>query len=115
MSDSLPILDCDNCGACCMEQGSPPGYTLLLAGMPVWDKDDTERFEALPAEALEILRQYKSDLLANRVTCDGPCVWLDRETKRCRFYEHRPQICRDFERGSEACRTWREEYEVANG
>lgn len=118
--NQLPILDCNDCGACCATQCSPPGYVLLLT---VSEKDqdewphpeDVARIRSLPAEAETSLREYLTSLKSFDVpvvTDDGPCIWLDLETRRCRFYEHRPQICRDFEVGSEGCRSWRDEFNI---
>ena len=33
-----------------------------------------------------------------------PCVWLDPETRLCRYYDLRPQACRDFQINSDLCR-----------
>jgi Fe-S-cluster containining protein len=41
---------------------------------------------------------------------DGPCIWLDLETRRCKHHEHRPRVCRDFKTGSTACHQWRAYY-----
>ena len=55
---------------------------------------------------------YHRQLLADEVSGDAPCCWLDRDTNRCRWYEFRPQICRDLDCGSEGCRSWRDEYNI---
>ena len=34
---------------------------------------------------------------------DGWCAALDRDTLRCRIYEHRPLICRELEMGGPDC------------
>lgn len=87
-----------------MEQNSPPGYAFLLYAPHrhgEWPcPEDALRVLQLPPEAVEAIR--------TRPVGDGlPCCWLDPETKRCRWHEHRPQICRDFEPGSQACAGWR--------
>lgn len=119
----LPVIqNCDGCGACCMQQGSPPGYLMVMNWNPAWGdmsgvedmKADIERFKKLPAEALRILKDYEKAVLKNATAEDMPCVWLDLNTKRCRFHEHRPQICRDFEIGCKGCRSWREMFEVGS-
>lgn len=107
--------DCEGCGVCCLQQGSPPGYLWLMSRTPsqqlMWpDQDDVDRLKDLPAAALRILRRYKLDVIAGRNKGDGPCVWLNQQTRRCRFHEHRPQICRDFMVQGEGCATRREEY-----
>ncbi len=109
----LPVIEsCEGCGACCLEQNSPPGYAVLQSlGAGGWpEAEDWERFKRLPTKARVILKKYIDRVLGNSPPGDGePCCWLDKTTMRCRFYEHRPQICRDFEMGSEACRAWRED------
>ncbi len=38
-------------------------------------------------------------------------MWLDLESRKCRHYEHRPNICRDtIERNDADCRAYREKY-----
>jgi Fe-S-cluster containining protein len=113
------MMNCDNCGACCFEQGSPPGYGFLLhsdmMAVALWpDQADVERVLNLPTEAKAILDDYWLKLRAGKITGDGdsPCCWLDQQTMRCRFYEHRPQICRELDVDSEGCRSWRDEYNI---
>lgn len=114
--NQLPIIsDCGSCGACCLEQGSPPGYLWLLQldNHSAWpDQEDVERVKSLPVEAMRYLRTYENALLNGAVNGDGPCCWYDPKTRGCRFYEHRPQICRDFEVGCGDCLNWREKYRV---
>jgi Fe-S-cluster containining protein len=69
------------------------------------------RVNNLPHSARLVLDRYVSDMW-RRTSDDYPCCWLDLETKRCRWYEWRPQICRDLDPGSEGCRVWRDEYNV---
>jgi uncharacterized protein len=94
----LPTINsCDGCGACCMEQCSPPF---------VFPRDP--QLAALPAEVLESyhagLRQRDADGWPDAV----PCFWFDLESRQCIHYEHRPEICRTgVEIGDEACRSWR--------
>ena len=99
----LPVItECfEGCGACCNQQSSPPGYVAVVAG--AWrDQDDIERVRNLPEQARVELDAYMQTEMK-----DGqPCIWLDLDTRRCRFYEHRPSICRDFEVGSDACLQW---------
>ena len=110
---------CRDCGACCFEQGSPPSYVVFLVEpMPPWvaeipaDDPDRLRCAAMPEEARDAIRQYRAALMAGEADGDGPCCWLDLETKRCRWYEWRPEICRDLTPGSEGCQGWRDEYNV---
>ena len=103
----LPLIEsCDGCGVCCMDQGTPPGYGVIALNPGVWPKEigDHERFNCLPLEAKQLIAIYLDTEDRDK---EAPCVWLDRDTMRCKFYEHRPHICRDFERGSDSCREYR--------
>lgn len=112
-------ITCDNCGACCMEQGSPPGYLYLLSCPELdrehWPKheEDVARLAALPPEALAALQDYRQRMLREQFRGDdGPCCWLNTALNRCCWYEWRPSICRDFDPGSRYCRGWRNEYNI---
>ena len=91
----LQILNCDNCGACCMEMRTPP-----FIG---------DEYFSLPDDLfVEVIEAVQSDRPP-----ESPCIWLDLETRQCRHYEHRPDICRDeLECGDKACRAWRKEYKI---
>lgn len=115
MTLALPIIEsCNGCGACCREQESPPGYVLFLLGEgDGWpDEADAERFNSLPPEALQSLKDHHARIMSGERRPNQACIWFEPATKGCRFYEHRPQICRELEVGSEGCRNWRKEYNV---
>ncbi len=110
----LPVLNCDGCIGCCLEQSSPPGYAALLPERP--DRADAARadpqqarwFAAAPEEAVALIRAHTR---SPRRGEPGPCVWLDLQNRRCRWYECRPRSCReDVNPGDRACRYWRERY-----
>ena len=88
--NQLPlIVDCSDCGACCMRTPVPP----FQPGEDV-TKD-------VPDELLKLIRDriaadQQFDLVA--------CVWFDEERKQCRHYDLRPDACRRFEVGSDPCR-----------
>ena len=97
ISAALPVInDCQGCGACCLEQQSPPGYLAIMQlGCESWtDDEDVERFKSLPAEALRELSDYRDELLLGAERRDDVCIWFDKQSRRCRHYEHRPNICR---------------------
>ena len=77
---------CEGCGECCAHMSSPP---VLFT-----------EFEALPDTLAHGIREYLAGL---NYRDDGPCIWLDQTTKKCKHYEHRPGVCRDFNLGSESC------------
>lgn len=105
-TSTLPIaVDCGGCGVCCMHMGYP-AYLHDLETQP-----DETHWTNLPSELKEQLLRY----IANYVTpaeseLDGPCVWLDLNSRRCKHHEHRPKVCRDFEVGSQGCLEWREQH-----
>lgn len=81
---------CAGCGKCCDTQGTPP-FTGFDGDSPPpeleWDIDEhTDRYDR-----------------------GLPCLWYDTELKRCKHYEHRPQVCRTFTPGEPACNSWRVE------
>ncbi|MBY0527329.1 MAG: YkgJ family cysteine cluster protein [Gemmataceae bacterium] len=98
----LPVVSCDDCGACCTEQAALPtslvGTAFRMPGvgpLPV----------ELRAELLAAVERFRRD----GWPADGtPCIWYDAAAKRCRHYEYRPTLCRDeVVPGDEACRRWR--------
>jgi hypothetical protein len=99
-----------------MEMGSPPGYSVCAwpPGMLSEDfkrSDDYRRFWAMPeAVRAELLAYYESVRTGGAPARDGPCLWLDPQTKRCRHYEHRPDICREFPVGGLSCLGWRRDF-----
>ena len=56
--------------------------------------------DALPAE---LLRDMERRLADRNFDANAPCFWMDRETRKCRHYEQRPEVCRQFELGGEDC------------
>lgn len=114
----LSIIDnCDGCGACCLEQQAPPGYSMLLnspelMANPEAFAADVARLRLLPQEAIDELRVYLKDLSAGIENPNPACIWLDQSTMKCRHYENRPSICREFEVGDDDCRGWRRQYQT---
>lgn len=102
MKTPLPAIDnCNDCGACCTAQEAlPVGWYLgVLRG----------RRHGLPAELLAELEAFAERFNAHGWPSNGePCVWYDADTRRCKHYEHRPDVCRDgVKPGDDACREWR--------
>jgi len=113
MGVKLTIIDdsvsCEGCGRCCMEMNTPPFIVIWQDGVPLkpdteYELQDFDWLMAAPQEARDAKRAAFDDDRPD----GSPCVWLDLETKRCRWYEFRPGICREFERGGEVCLATRE-------
>ena len=82
----------------------------LLAGHP-----GESHWHNLPPHLKEELEAYIADYQAPNYgttldTFDGPCIWLDIETRLCKNHTVRPNVCRDFETGNPDCLQWRETY-----
>lgn len=90
--ESLPILSCDDCGACCAHMGTPPFIKHEIYSLP----EELQK---------EILRYEKEE--PNREDSGLPCFWYDPVTRKCTQYDYRPIVCEDFEIGSPSCRYWR--------
>ncbi len=104
---SLPtVSDCDGCGVCCFHMGYPE-YIRQSGNQP-----DEEHWTSLPDDLKEELIRYIASYRKPPAgELDGPCFWLDMETRRCRHHQHRPNVCRDFQVGSKDCRAWRDHYQ----
>ena len=83
---------CTGCGACCLGMGVPPFDD------PHEDGTDPE-FDVLP----EPLKQEIIALMEEESWAFKPCLWFDRETRRCRHYELRPTTCKVFKPGNPVC------------
>ncbi|MGI9472127.1 MAG: YkgJ family cysteine cluster protein [Rubripirellula sp.] len=103
---SLPTVeDCEGCGACCLHMGYP-SYLTGSAHQP-----PEPHWVSLPDSLRHELEQYAEAYQApGEGELDGPCVWFDLDTRRCKHHEHRPQVCRDFRIGSQDCLGWRKQY-----
>ncbi|TWU35865.1 Flagellin N-methylase [Novipirellula artificiosorum] len=66
-----------------------------------------EHWVSMPAELKSQLIEYMASYTVPEDQIDGPCIWLDLETRRCRHHEHRPRVCRDFQVDGKGCREWR--------
>lgn len=98
----LTITNCENCGACCLEQGGPP--------FEMDDPVDVKRIDAAPQAAREAIVCRKASLESGFTGPDAPCCWFDMTSRNCRWHKYRPQICRNFKRGSTGCLRWRKKY-----
>ena len=116
VDDDAVIPDsCEGCGACCLEQLSPPMYVPILCDDLDYDdtKEDVIRARALPQELQQELRDYW-DLMdtGEEHPRDEVCLWFDETTRKCKHYELRPSICREFPFGEEGCLGWRKKYAI---
>lgn len=111
----LPILDCNDCGACCTHIGTPPGFAMFFGAWPqreIEQSPDWEIFRSMPAKLKTELRRYYhgvfvSKMIVDRTSIETPCLWYNEATRKCRNYEHRPTTCREFRVGCEGCMTHR--------
>ncbi|HLJ93320.1 MAG TPA: YkgJ family cysteine cluster protein [Gemmataceae bacterium] len=102
-----PVYDCQQCGACCTNQGFDPaiGYVYLT-------KDESKQMSRL---GLTVVRTGGSSFLGthDREGASNPsCVALRGRVGgpcRCAIYRSRPANCRQFEVGSSSCKAAREE------
>ena len=85
----LPVLNCDNCGACCTEQAALP---VQLIGTVFKMPGCSPLPESLRASLRRAVRRFQRDGWPP----DGsPCIWYDATTRQCKHYEYRPTLCRD--------------------
>jgi Fe-S-cluster containining protein len=116
---SLPLVTCDGCGACCMRQGSPPGYGAFFNDDPPEIRRLSGKavtgfaWEEIPTHLRDEMEAYHKAVNAGEMDSryeEGlPCLWLDVETGRCRNYEWRPRACKGFPVGGKSCRAYRDE------
>ena len=67
----------------------------------------------LPQSLQDELRAAKDIIMAPNYDDAAPCMWLDLETRRCRNYEHRPEVCREAVKpGDEHCRHDRKKFGI---
>ena len=80
-----------------------PAYLHDLERQP-----DEPNWTTLPSELKEQLLDYIANYQSPEDgELDGPCIWLDLDSRRCKHHEHRPKVCRDFAVGSQGCLDWR--------
>jgi len=92
----LPIVNCNDCGMCCMHMNVPP-FTYMDGDEP-------------PSEFKQEIDLYVNSV---RYSDDAiPCMWLDVSTGKCKHYDHRPAVCKDFEVGGESCQLYRKEANI---
>jgi uncharacterized protein len=96
MRRDLPLLyDCDACPAyCCSYEQiivEPSDLARLGKRFGLTPEEATRRFSR-PGfdEGTRILRHTRDRVYGSA------CMFLDRKTRKCTVYEHRPEICREF-------------------
>jgi Fe-S-cluster containining protein len=112
-----PAAQCQDCGQCCSEIGTPPGFAAFFpaAGheMPEERKrwPDYEYLMAAPREVRDELAAYYAAVdrgeVEDRSGYAVECLWFDTVNRTCKHYNYRPRVCREFRAGSNACRRWR--------
>jgi Fe-S-cluster containining protein len=117
---TLPVIEnCDDCGACCATQGSPPGYGAFFNDDPPEERLRSGKYltgyawEAIPAHLRDELEAYHRAVDAGEIPSryeeSLPCLWFDEATRKCRNYEWRPRTCKGFPVGGKDCRWFREQ------
>lgn len=109
------VESCEGCGACCLEQATPPGYAAYLLGMFSLDdgSEDAARIKALPADLRAELDAYLDQAArSGNLWAIEPCLWYDKSTRQCKHYDLRPETCREFEANSDFCHSWRRQYGI---
>jgi len=136
--NALPVVECSGCGVCCFHMGYPafitPQQPLSPAEVDRLEVESAEKFTAARRQHLldghpgeshwhQLPDDLKKDWLAHVAqyqrpdygdtldTFDGPCTWLDLETRLCKNHLYRPNVCRDFETGNPECLQWRDVYQ----
>lgn len=134
---ALPVVQCDGCGVCCFHMGYPafvlPQQPLTESEIQSMEAQSGRPFSAarrrdlltgrtgeshwhrLPEDLrddwLKYVADYQTPDYGDSVdTFDGPCYWLDTQTRMCKHHQYRPNVCRDFETGNSQCLQWRDVY-----
>ena len=90
MRITLPqVKDCSDCGACCTGQAALP---IHLVGEHFRLRPVKRLLPELAAELMAAAKRFQRDGFPPD---DSACICYDTETKRCKHYEHRPELCRD--------------------
>ena len=121
LESELPVIKCDGCGVCCFHMGFPAfnlPHDVLTGQSGFVDPGsgparvaDKQRWENLPEDLRQqLINANKEYVPPEKQGLDGPCIWLDQNTRLCKHHEHRPQVCRDFEIGCKQCLDWRQTY-----
>jgi Fe-S-cluster containining protein len=100
-----------------------PAFVVPREPMTEQQIDADPELRKLPADSIrraELLAGHEGESWWHRLPAelkepliesfDGPCIWLDMETRLCKHHLHRPNVCRDFETGCGDCLQWRKEY-----
>jgi Putative zinc- or iron-chelating domain len=72
-------------------------------------RDFSDDGRPIPREATKVISDHWNALEAaygwdyDDTNQEYPCLWLDMETRKCRWYDWRPDVCRDFEVGCGPC------------
>ena len=92
INNSLQVLNCDGCGACCDSVGIIPFASDELARLTVADRDRLHQVGWGPRSGG-----------ARRVELGLPCPAYDARNRRCAIHDIRPRVCREYEIGGADC------------
>ena len=96
---NLPVLNCDDCGVCCSEMGTPPFVRHEIYDLPPQLRDEILKWEIKEPD---------------RENSEKSCYWWNSETGHCKQYDYRPTTCRDFEVGCDSCLSYRKYHNIEN-
>jgi uncharacterized protein len=96
MSRSLPVLySCDHCPAyCCSYEQilvEPSDMRRLGRRFGLTAEEASRKFTKPGYDDGTRILKHRRDRIYGTA-----CMFLDRRTRRCTVYEHRPEVCRDF-------------------
>lgn len=107
MRRELPTIRCEDkpCGVCCFGQAALPAswYVGLYPNL----------LGSLPVELQKELLLARDRIVAGEFNDEMPCIWLDMQTRRCKHYEHRPELCKNaVKAGDDHCRRDRKKFGI---
>ncbi len=90
------------------------GYPAFI--LPTRTRPGEAQWDRLPHDLKQELLDYMAQYRVADDQLDGPCIWFDLVTRRCKHHQYRPRVCREFAVGGLRCREWRHHYrdKIAN-
>jgi hypothetical protein len=88
---------CTRCGHCCRNIQFPP-FKLTLPEVENMSPSRRPPDEAIAEirREMERLGHRSDEYDLYQLSRPSPCLWFERGTRRCRWYQWRPLLCRKF-------------------